>query len=55
MSLAFEYFTGTHGADLTTANPTGFVAAINATFVAAIVFSVIALITSALGGSTKSS
>jgi EmrB/QacA subfamily drug resistance transporter len=54
MSLAFERFTGMHAANLTTANPIGFVAAINTTFVAAIVFSFIALFTSALGGSKKS-
>jgi EmrB/QacA subfamily drug resistance transporter len=55
MSLAFEHYTGIRAADLTTQNPLGFVAALNTTFLAAIVFSVIALFTSALGGSKKSS
>lgn len=53
MSLAFERYTGVQAANLTTDNPMGFVAALNITFLSAIVFSVIALFTSALGGSKK--
>ena len=53
MSLAFERYTGMKTADLTTENPLGFVAALNTTFVAAICLSIIALFTSALGGSKK--
>jgi EmrB/QacA subfamily drug resistance transporter len=53
MSLAFERYTGVQAANLTTDNPMGFVAALNITFLSAIVFSVIALLTSALGGSAK--
>ena len=53
MSLAFERYTGMQAADLTTENPLGFVAALNTTFLAAIVLSVIALFTSALGGAKK--
>ncbi len=54
MSLAFERYTGVQAANLTTDNPMGFVAALNITFLSAIFFSVIALFTSALGGSEKS-
>ena len=50
MSLAFEHYTGVQAANLSTANPFGFVAALNFTFVAAIVLSVIAVFTSALRG-----
>lgn len=53
MSLAFERYTGVQAANLTTDNPMGFVAALNITFLSAIGFSVIALLTSALGGSAK--
>ena len=53
MSLAFEHFTGTQAMNLTTENPIGFVAALNTTFLAAIIVSVIAVFTSALGGATK--
>jgi len=53
MALAFERYTGVQAANLTTENPMGFVAALNITFLSAIVFSVIALLTSALGGSEK--
>ena len=53
MSLAFERYTGVPAANLTTENPMGFVDALNITFLSAIVFSVIALITSALGGSKE--
>ena len=50
MSLAFEHYTGISTATLTTANPAGFVAALNATFAAAIGLSVVALFTSAARG-----
>ena len=53
MSLAFESYAGMPGGNLTTDNPIGFVAALNVTFLSAIFFSVIALLTSALGGATK--
>jgi len=53
MSLAFERYTGMKTANLTTENPLGFVAALNTTFVAATCLSIIALFTSALGGSKK--
>jgi EmrB/QacA subfamily drug resistance transporter len=53
MSLAFERYTGMKTANLTTENPLGFVAALNTTLVAAIWLSIIALFTSALGGSKK--
>jgi MFS family permease len=53
MSLAFERYTGMPAANLTTENPAGFVTALNITFLSAIIFSVIALITSALGGSKE--
>jgi MFS family permease len=55
MSLAFEHYTGVSAADLTTQNPQGFVAALNTTFLAAIVLAVIALFTSALRGAEKPS
>ena len=54
MSLAFEHYTGVQAANLSTANPFGFVAALNFTFVAAIVLSVIAVFTSALRGEALS-
>src|SRR5262245_53633844 len=50
MSLAFEHYSGVRAANLTTANPVGFVAALNFTFVATIALSVIAVFTSALRG-----
>jgi EmrB/QacA subfamily drug resistance transporter len=53
MSLAFEHYTGVSAADLTTQNPQGFVAALNTTFLAAIVLGVIALFTSAMRGEEK--
>jgi hypothetical protein len=53
MSLAFERYTGMRTTSLTTANPYGFVAALNTTFLAAIVLSLIAVVTSALGGAKK--
>jgi EmrB/QacA subfamily drug resistance transporter len=55
MSLAFEHHTGVSAADLTTQNPRGFVAALNTTFLAAIVLSTIALFTSAMRGAEKPS
>ena len=55
MSLAFEHHTGVSAADLTTQNSQGFVAALNTTFLAAIVVTVIALFTSALRGAEKPS
>jgi len=53
MSLAFEYHTGMSTTSLTTENPLAFVAALNTTFLAAIALSLIAVFTSALGGSKK--
>lgn len=50
MSLAFEQFTGIKSASLTTENPAGFVAALNATFLAAAALSVVAVATSAARG-----
>jgi len=50
MSLAFEHYTGVSTASLTTENPLGFVAALNTTFLAAVVLSVVALFTSAMRG-----
>jgi EmrB/QacA subfamily drug resistance transporter len=50
MSLAFEHYTGVPTASLTTENPLGFVSALNATFVAAIGLTLIALFTSATRG-----
>src|SRR5262245_23072130 len=48
MSLAFEHYTGVKTTSLTTANPAGFIAALNITFVVAIALTGAALITSAL-------
>ena len=53
MSLAFEHYTGVSAASLTTANPVGFVSALNTTFIAAIGLSIVALFTSALRGGDK--
>jgi EmrB/QacA subfamily drug resistance transporter len=53
MSLAFEHYTGMQTTSLTTANPFGFVAALNATFLAAISLSIVAIFTSVLGGAKK--
>lgn len=50
MSLAFEHYTGIATAAITTANPDGFVAALNVTFLAAMVVSLVALATSIVGG-----
>jgi predicted MFS family arabinose efflux permease len=53
MSLAFEHYTGVKAASLTTDHPGGFVAALNITFGAAILLTMIALFTSALRGNGK--
>ena len=53
MSLAFEYHTGIKAVTLTAENPAGFVAALNTTFVAAIVFCVLGILTSALRGAER--
>ncbi|GEM_PF-287759 len=50
MSLAFEYHTGVKVAALTAEHPAGFVAALNTTFTAAIVFCGAGIMTSALRG-----
>jgi hypothetical protein len=47
MSLAFEHFTGVKAMALTTGDAAGFVAALNLTFVAAIVLTLAAIVTSA--------
>ena len=53
MSLAFEFHTGIKAAALTAENPAGFVAALNTTFIAAIVLCVAGVFTSALRGAPK--
>ena len=53
MSLAFEHYTGVKAASLTTDHPGGFVAALNLTFVAAVLLTTIALFTSALRGGDR--
>jgi len=53
MSLAFEHYTGVQAMALTTENAAGFVAALNLTFVAAIVLTLMAIVTSALRGDEK--
>jgi MFS family permease len=50
MALAFEHYTGLAGASPTTENPAGFVAAINTTFLAAAVLSVVAVASSIARG-----
>jgi hypothetical protein len=50
MSLAFEHYTGVPTTSLATENPSGFVSALNTTFLAAISLTLIALITSATRG-----
>lgn len=55
MSLAFEHHTGIAGTALTTANPSGFVAALNTTFVIAAGWSSVGLATSLIGRARKSS
>jgi EmrB/QacA subfamily drug resistance transporter len=54
MSLAFEFHTGIKAATLTAENPAGFVAALNTTFMAAILICVLGIFTSALRGAEKS-
>lgn len=53
MSVAFEHHTGIVGTALTTANPSGFVAALNTTFVLAAAWSLVALATSLIGSARK--
>ena len=53
MSLAFEFHTGIKAAALTAENPAGFVAALNTTFMAAIILCVAGVVTSALRGAAK--
>ena len=50
MSLAFEHYTSVATATITTANPAGFVAALNTTFFAAAALSLVGLATSIIGG-----
>jgi len=54
MSLAFEFHTGMKSMTLTAENPAGFVAALNTTFMAAILICVLGIFTSALRGAEKS-
>ena len=54
MSLAFEFHTGMKAMTLTAENPAGFVAALNTTFMAAILICVLGIFTSALRGAEKS-
>lgn len=54
MSLAFEYHTGIKTMSLTAENPAGFVAALNTTFMVAIIFCVAGILTSALRGAEGS-
>jgi EmrB/QacA subfamily drug resistance transporter len=55
MSIAFEQHTGSAGMALTAANPPGFVAALNVTFLAAAGWSLVGLATSLLGSGRKRS
>jgi MFS family permease len=50
MSLAFESYSGVATTAITTANPRGFVAALNTTFFAAAALSVVGLATAIIGG-----
>ena len=50
LSHAFEYHTGNKTMSLTAENPAGFVAALNTTFMVAIIFCVVGILTSALRG-----
>jgi EmrB/QacA subfamily drug resistance transporter len=50
MSLAFEHYTGASTGAITTANPAGFVGAMNLTFLAATVLTLVGLATSLVGG-----
>jgi EmrB/QacA subfamily drug resistance transporter len=54
MSFAFEYHTGIKTMSLTAENPAGFVAALNTTFMVAIIFCVVGILTSALRGAESS-
>ena len=54
MSLAFEYHTGIKTMSLTAENPAGFVAALNTTFMVAIIFCVAGILTSAVRGAEGS-
>jgi EmrB/QacA subfamily drug resistance transporter len=53
MSIAFEHHTGMAETALTTANPSGFVAALNTTFLVAAAWSFVALASSLIGGGPK--
>ena len=53
MSLAFEHYTGIKSASLTTDHPTGFVAALNLTYLAAAALSIVAVATSASRGNDR--
>jgi EmrB/QacA subfamily drug resistance transporter len=55
MSVVFEQHTGSAGTALTAANPSGFVAALNVTFLAAAGWSLVGLATSLLGSGRKRS
>jgi hypothetical protein len=50
MSLGFERYSGAATMAITTANAAGFVAALNGTFLAALVLSLVGLATSIIGG-----
>ena len=54
MSLAFEFHTGMKSMTLTAENPAGFVAALNTTFMAAILICILGIFTSAFRGAEKS-
>jgi hypothetical protein len=55
MSVAFEHHTGIAGTALTTANPSGFVAALNTTFIIAAGWSSVGVATSLIGSARTSS
>ena len=55
MSVAFEHHTGNAGTALTTANLSGFVAALNTTFIIAACWSSVGLATSLIGSARRSS
>jgi EmrB/QacA subfamily drug resistance transporter len=55
MSVAFEHHTGIAGTALTTANLSGFVAALNTTFIIAACWSSVGLATSLIGSARRSS
>jgi EmrB/QacA subfamily drug resistance transporter len=55
MSIAFEHHTGSAGTALTTANPSGFVAALNTTFIIAAAWSTVGVATSLIGSARKTS